>query len=83
MYIVGMGRSSAPPLNGNLIRQARKEKGMTQAQVAAACAERGQWVDQARISRIENGGVKWRLKCLPVIAEVLDLDEDDLFRDVA
>ncbi len=77
-----MGRSSAPPLNGKLIQKARLRMRLTQAELGRKCAEHGHELDQAYISRIENGQIRWpTLKCLPVIAEVLGVEVDDLFEE--
>lgn len=53
---------------------------MTQAEVCQACADRGYKLDAGNLSRIETGLIRWpALRGLPVIAEVLGLDVDDLF----
>ena len=75
-----MGRSSAPPVSGEFVRQRRLLKCLTQADVARECSERGYWMDQSYVSRIEGGEIRWpALKALPVLAEVLDVEVTDLF----
>lgn len=75
-----MGRNSAPPLNGELIRRARLRKRLTQSEVGQLCAERGHPLDQGNLSRIERGRIKWpSMRALPALADVLGLDVDELF----
>jgi transcriptional regulator with XRE-family HTH domain len=77
-----MGKTLAPPLNGKRIAQARAELNLTQPQVMAMCLERGQEIDQATLSRIENGRVRWPSKrLLPVLAEVLGIPDDEMFAE--
>ena len=53
---------------------------MTQAEVCQACAERGWNIADTNLSRIENGRLKWpALRGIPVLAEVLGVEVDDLF----
>lgn len=79
-----MGSTSAPPLNGDLIRRARLDKFMTQPEVCEKCAERGLAISPSAISRIESGDVKRpALRVIPVLAEVLGLDVKDMFEQVA
>ena len=67
-----------PPLNGDVIREARLAKGMTQEEVQDECARRGRRV--YNISRMENGEIRWPTpRILPVLAGVLDLQVGDLF----
>jgi len=75
-----MGRTSAPPVNGKRIRQARLRLHMSQAEVCKACAERGHKLDDGNLSRMETGQIKWpALRGLPVLAEVLGVEVEDLF----
>ena len=67
-----------PPLNGEVIREARLRKGLTQEEVQDECARRGRRV--YNISRMENGEIKWPTpRILPVLAGVLGLEVPDLF----
>ena len=75
-----MGRSSAPPVNGKVLRRARLSKFMSQADVIRLCAERGVVIDQGNLSKIECGRIKWpALRVIPVLAEVVGLKTDELF----
>lgn len=75
-----MGRTSAPPLKEGLLRQARLRKRMQQNDVLHACAERGLVIGQYHLSKLETGAIKWpSLRILTVLADVLDLEYDDLF----
>ena len=77
---LAMGRSSAPPVNGKRIRQARLRLHMSQAEVCKACAERGHKLDDGNLSRMETGQIRWpALRGLPVLAEVLGVEVDDLW----
>ena len=71
-------RTKRPPIRGEVIRDARLSKGMTQEQVQQECARRGTPV--FNLSRMENGDLKWPSpRTLPVLADVLDLDVRDLY----
>ena len=73
-------RTSRPPINGEVIRDARLSKGMTQEQVQQECASRGHQV--FNLSRMENGDLRWpHPRALLVLAEVLDLKVRDFFAD--
>jgi hypothetical protein len=76
-----MGRTSAPPIKGELLLEARLRKCMSQADVQQACAERGLVIGQYQISKIERGVIRWpALRILPVLADVLGFDGvDELF----
>jgi transcriptional regulator with XRE-family HTH domain len=77
-----MGRTSAPPLDGEAIRRARLRKFLSQAEVAEQCAQRGVKIDRSGLSLIETGIVKRpALKVIPVLAEVLGLDPEEMFKD--
>lgn len=77
-----MGRTSAPPIKGDVIRAARIAKCMSQSDVQQACAERGLLIGQYQLSKIETGAIKWpALRNLPVLAEVLGLTVEELFAD--
>jgi len=76
-----MGRSSAPPVNGKVLRRARLGKFMSQADVLRECAERGVVIDQGNLSKIERGLIKWpALRVIPVLADVVGLKAADLFK---
>jgi transcriptional regulator with XRE-family HTH domain len=80
-----MGKTSAPPLNGEAIRQARVRKYLTQAEVAAAvreqCEPLGIKFDRSGLSMIESGTVKRpSLKVVPVLAAVLGLEPHEMFK---
>jgi len=79
-----MGRTSAPPIRGEILREARIRKCMSQADVTRECAERGLTLGEANLSRIERGLIRWpALRTIPILAAVLDVDVDDLFEDGA
>ena len=78
--ILGMGRSSAPPLNGKRVRQERLRLRLKQSEVCQACQARGYKLYAPALSRIENGLLKWPdLKGIPILAEVLGVEVDDLY----
>jgi transcriptional regulator with XRE-family HTH domain len=67
-----------PPVNGEVIREARLDKGMTQEEVQDECKRLGRRVHN--ISRMENGDTKWPSpRVFPVLARVLGLEIRDLF----
>ena len=75
-----MGRTSAPPVNGGFLREARIRKLMSLADVQRECAERGLDLGADNLSKIERGVVKWpAMRKLPVLAEVLGIDVEDMF----
>ena len=81
-----MGKTSAPPLDGEAIRRARLGKFMTQAEVAGAvqekCSALGIKFDRSGLSMIETGSVKRpSLKVVPVLAEVLGMEVGEMFAD--
>lgn len=77
-----MPTPSRPPISGEAILAARMRKGMTQEEVQQACAERGHPV--WNLSRMESGAIKWpAARAIPVLAEVLGLDVEDMFQRVA
>ena len=77
-----MGRTSARPIRGQILREARIAKFMSQSDVLRECAERGLTLDQTHLSKIERGLIKWpALRTLPVLAEVLGLDVEELFAE--
>jgi transcriptional regulator with XRE-family HTH domain len=77
-----MGRTSARPIKGHLLREARIAKFMSQADVTRKCAERGLVLDHTNLSKIERGLIRWpALRAIPVLAEVLGLDVEELFDD--
>ena len=71
-----------PPLNGEVIREARLRKGMTQEEVQEECFRRGRRV--YNISRMENGELKWpHPRALLVLSEVLALEVGDIYTKAA
>jgi transcriptional regulator with XRE-family HTH domain len=79
-----MGRSSAPPVNAEAIRQARIRRCLTQARVQELCAERGAAIDRGNLSRIERGLLRWPAPdSIPVLAEVLGLTMEEIFEVAA
>ena len=79
-----MGRTSAPPVNGELLREARIRKLMSLADVQRECAERGLDLGADNLSKIERGVVRWpAMRKLPVLAEVLGLKVEDMFEQAA
>lgn len=79
-----MGKTSAPPLDGEAIRKARLAKFMTQVEVAEQVASRVARhainFDHSSVSRIEVGDVKRpNLKVVQALAKVLGLEVDDIF----
>jgi transcriptional regulator with XRE-family HTH domain len=77
-----MGRTSAPPIKGEILREARIAKFMSQADVARECAERGLTLDPTNLSKIERGLIRWpAMRAVPILAEVLGVDVKELFGD--
>jgi transcriptional regulator with XRE-family HTH domain len=75
-----MGRTSAPPVNGEVLREARIRKLMSQADVQRECAERGLDLGQDNLSKIERGLIKWpAMRKLPVLAAVLGIEVEAMF----
>lgn len=75
-----MGKTSAPPLDGEAIRRARLRLFLTQAEVAEQVAELGVPFDRSGLSLIEVGFVKRpRLKVVRALGQVLGLEADSLF----
>lgn len=73
-----MGRSSQPPLNSQVIRQARIRKFLTQEDVQRLTAELGHEINAGNLSRIERGKAPWPTpRSIPVLARVLGLIGDD------
>lgn len=67
-----------PPINKDVLLQARLRKGLTQEEVQAECARRDQPV--WNLSRMENGELRWpNARTVRILAEVLELDVSDLF----
>jgi len=80
-----MGKTTAPPLDGEAIRRARHGKFMTQAevasQVAELCAPDGIKFDRSSLSLIESGDVKRpNLKVVRALAAVLDMEAAGIFK---
>lgn len=75
-----MGKTSAPPLDGEAIRQARLRLFLTQAEVAEQIAALGVPFNRSGMSFIESGFVKRpRLKVVRALGQVLGLEADSLF----
>ena len=80
-----MGKTNAPPLDGEAIRRARLGKFLTQAEVAERvakkCARDGIKFDRSGLSLIENGTVKRpSLKVVRALARVLELKAAEMFK---
>ena len=80
-----MGKTSAPPLDGEAIRQARLAKFLTQAEVAERVQKKtsraGIRFDRSGLSLIESGAVKRpSLKVVRALAQVLDLSAGELYK---
>lgn len=80
-----MGKTSAPPLDGEAIRRARLAKFLTQAEVAERvqkkCTRAGIKFDRSGLSLIESGTVKRpNLKVVRALGQVLDLGANEMFQ---
>ena len=80
-----MGKTNAPPLDGEAIRSARLRKFLTQAevaaQVAALCAADDIKFDRSSLSLIESREVKRpSLKVVRALAAVLELGPGEMFK---
>ena len=80
-----MGKTTAPPLDGEAIRHARHAKFMTQlevaAQVAELCAADGIKFDRSGLSMIESGSVKRpSFKVVRALAQVLGMEPAEMFK---
>lgn len=75
-------RTKRPPIRGEVIRDARLSKGMTQEQVQQECAKRGMPV--FNLSRMENGDLKWPSpRAVLALADVLEREVLDLYGEAA
>ncbi len=75
-----MWRPIAPPLDGEVIRQARIRKFLTQQEVAGRLAELGVWIDRSTVSNIENGKTRYPpVKVIPALAQVLGLEVEEMY----
>ena len=66
---------------GLVIRQTRRRKGMTQADLAMAVSDQlgpEHDINQSTVSRWENGGVGVSLRCRLALASVLGIDQSIL-----
>ena len=84
-FTSGVTPSRRPPLDAEAILRARIGKFLTQQEVAEQCAPRcaelGIKFDRSSLSMIENGRVKRpALRIIPVLAEVLGMDPDEMFK---
>jgi len=71
-----------PPINGEVIREARLRKGMTQEEVQLECARSGHAV--YNLSRMENGDLRWpHPRALLVLSEVLAMEVTDFYAKAA
>jgi transcriptional regulator with XRE-family HTH domain len=69
-----------PPIRGEVIRDARLSKGMTQEEVQQECARRGTKV--YNLSRMESGDLKYpRPRALLVLAQVLERPVLEFYSD--
>jgi transcriptional regulator with XRE-family HTH domain len=59
---------------GDRIRQLRLERGLTQMELAFKCNE----TDYSQINRIELGKVNFSLSFLKLIADILEVNPEDL-----
>ena len=80
-----MGKTSAPPLDGEAIRGARLRKFLTQAevaaQVAALCIADDIKFDRSGLSHIEGGRTgRPSLKVVRALAAVLELEPGEMFK---
>ena len=75
--------STAVTISGQVIVRARMRKGMTLRDLSGACKELGSPIDYSFLSRIERGLSQPTPRCLPVLAQALGLEVDDLFADAA
>ena len=77
-----MGRTSARPIKGEILREARIAKFMSQADVTRECAKHGLILGPTNLSKIERGLIKWpAMRSIPILAEVLGLNVEELFDD--
>ena len=60
------------------VKQQRLRRGMTQQELADLCAEAGAPVDESHLSRIERGIYTPRPRLRSVLAELLDLDIEEV-----
>ena len=75
-----MWRPSAPPLDGEVIRQARIGKFLTQQEVTDQLAELGVWIDRSTLSNIENLKTRYPpVRVIPALARVLGLEVEEMF----
>lgn len=75
-------RTKRPPIRGEVIRDARLSKGMTQEQVQQECAKRG--IPVFNLSRMENGDLKWPSpRAVLALADVLEREVLDLYGEAA
>jgi transcriptional regulator with XRE-family HTH domain len=80
-----MGKTSAPPLDGEAIRAARHAKFLTQLEVATQVAQQlasdGIRFDRSSLSLIENGDVlRPNLKVVRALTEVLGMTREQVFK---
>lgn len=75
-----MGKTSAPPINGALIRRARLARFMGQSEVQQALARLGVDIDTSGLSRIESGATKWPAhRTVRGLAELFGLRRDEIY----
>ncbi|MEU9349065.1 helix-turn-helix transcriptional regulator [Streptomyces sp. NPDC048278] len=67
-----------PSETTNRVKHQRLRRGMTQQNLADKCAEAGVPVDESQISRIERGIYTPRPRLRALLAELLELDVDDI-----
>jgi transcriptional regulator with XRE-family HTH domain len=61
-------------LIGDKIRKYRREKGLTQSELAFECGDK----DWSQISRMERGLVNFSISYLLIVSEVLEISPKDL-----
>jgi transcriptional regulator with XRE-family HTH domain len=77
-----MPTPNRPPINPDVLLQARLAKGWTQEEVQEECARQGRPV--YNLSRMESGELKWPTpRTLLALATALDLKVSDLFAEAA
>lgn len=75
-----MWRPMTPPLDGEVIRQARTRQFLSQQEVTDRLAGLGVWIDRSTLSNIENGKTRYPPpKMIPVLARVLGLEVEEMY----
>ena len=74
--------STAITVSGRVLLRGRLRKGLTLRDLSARCAELGSPINYSFLSRIERGISQPSARVLPVLAEALGLEVDDLLAEV-